>query len=161
MHISIVHAVSCKSTIISKQISEKLSRYSYLIGNYVIVSFYSFTISSLVPPTEIEKHRLPFSFVKEGDMANLTCWTDTTNPAANITWIIDGHDVTIKATSSVYKTDYDGWGTTSTLRIHARRSDNRKAIQCSVTHRGQNISSLTETFTMNVTCKFLFIKILG
>ena len=132
-----------------------------MIGNYFIVSFYSFTISSLVPPTEIEKHQLPLSFVKEGDMANLTCWTDTANPAANITWTIDGRDVTTNGISSVYKTDYDGWGTTSTLRIHTRRSDNKKMVQCSVTHRGQNIASVTETFTMNVTCEFLFIKILG
>ena len=122
----------------------------------MIVSVHSFTISCLVPPKQIVEHQVPFGHVKEGCMVDLTCWTEPANPSANITWTRDGRDVTTKATSSVYKAEYNGWSTTSTFRIHTRRSDNKKMVQCNVVYRGQSIPKLSKTFTLNVTCELFF-----
>ena len=107
------------------------------------------------------RHQSPQGHVKEGQVLNLTCQTDSAYPAARITWNKNGQNVTMRSTSSSSIGVHEGMFSTSTLLVNSTREDNNHMYECSLAYNGINIAEPSGKFELDIICKLFSIKILN
>uniref|UniRef100_T1IZV2 Nephrin n=1 Tax=Strigamia maritima TaxID=126957 RepID=T1IZV2_STRMM len=84
---------------------------------------------------------------KTGDTLTMTCLTDKSNPAAEVSWVVDGRPVPAK--SSVTASSEGGWVTTSEVTATVSGQERTMMFSCYATHLALG-TTIVETAMVNI-----------
>ena len=119
---------------------------------YICLIIFSRNALSLsVPPSEsflIPSTENPLSV---GDILNISCSTDSSNPKASL--VFSGVTDFQLSDDVLSAGIYHGQKVTKSLSVKVGKEHNGIDVRCSVSYLKNNVEGLQKTFLLNVTCK--------